>query len=440
MVIRLLYVALILAVVGVTQLSAQVQKVTKYYRTAVNHDGTSVDLFMDIYWDESVFSTERCSNSEPFHEVIMFMHGGFFLGGDRKEFSRHCISLAEQGFVAATIDYRVGGYNSQICTQDNSESTIRAVYRAMQDAHSAMSYLKMNLRRIVQGRTNTDKMYVGGYSAGAITALNLAFLDQQEVDGDYPYLTRSLGPIVESGINRIYPSIVVSIGGAICGDLSYIRNNSRSTFVLAFAGSNDDIVPYQSGNFQNCATNPAMYGAGGFANHLEGAFYCFRTITQPGGGHGSFAGDASRPYVVSEIKAFVSALRRSLWGCEATVRFPFSSNYIYRTGSECFNSYYGKIAINTDDYEPIIETTGSISYSILNQNMEKQPTLSLNLSGRTDVSVKMYTLDGSLVKTIAECSLGSGNYEYAIPNVASGVYMIRICGGEYIRCEKLIIH
>lgn len=437
MVTRLLYVAFVFVIIATSQLYSQVQKITKHYRTAVSYNGTPVDLYMDIFWDENVFSAERCVG-ESYHEVIMFAHGGFFLGGDRREYQQHCITLAERGFVAVTIDYRLGGYDLNVCTQNNSENSTRAVYRALQDAHSAMVYLQRNLSRIVRGLTRTDKMYVGGYSAGAITSLNLAFLDQNEVDNDYPYLKRELGTIVEAGYQRIYPSIVVSTGGAINGNLDYIGNNSRSTFVLAFAGTADNVVPFDTGNFLNCSLNPVLYGTKAFTNYLDQTGFCSRSVVLPGGGHGSFMNSGSFSYVISEIQSFVNALRKSIWGCQGTVRFPISPNYIYLTGRECAN-YYGKIAVDNDDYSPKIESVGTISYTILNQNMESQPTLSLSLSGRTDVSVKMYSLDGSLVRTLAEGSLGSGNHEYVIPDLVSGMYMIRISGGEYIKYEKLIV-
>lgn len=436
---RILFVVLALLIAGTTQLDAQVQMTTKRYRTATTYNGTKIDLFMDIYWDPSVFSVTGCSSTDSFHEVAMFMHGGYFLVGNKREFGSLCYELASRGFVAATISYRLGGYSGGVCTPDNSANLMRTVYRAGQDAHAAMNWLKNNIQSFVPS-TKVDNIYFGGYSAGAMTALSSAFLDQSEVDNDYPFLTAELGPIAEKGVDRIYPSIAISIGGGINGNLDYVINNSRKTYVLAFAGSNDGVVPYYSGSYAGCQFSPTIYGAGGFASRLDREGYCYRTITQMGAGHDAFTSSSVRPYVLSEIVAYTKAVRKSLWGqygCTGSIDLPYSSAYVYETAAECKN-HFGKMSVQEDDIS-VKEESGSISYAVLNLNTQRQPVLSLNLSGRTDVKIQMYTINGTLVSTIANANLGSGNYEYAVPDVTPGVYMLRISGGDYLGCEKVVV-
>jgi hypothetical protein len=436
---RTLFAVLVLLITGMMQLDAQVQMVTKRYRTATTYNGTSIDLYMDIYWDPNVFSVTGCSATDSFHEVAVFMHGGYFLVGNRREFGPLCQELASRGFVAATISYRLGGYNGGACSPDNSANLMRAVYRAGQDAHAASNWLKNNIQSIVSS-TKVDNIYFGGYSAGAMTALSSAFLDQSEIDNDYPFLSAELGPIVEKGVDRIYPSIVISIGGGISGSLDYVTNNSRKTYVLAFAGSNDGVVPYNSGSYQGCQYSPTIYGAGGFASRLDREGYCYRTITLMGGGHSAFTSSVERPYVLSEILAYTKAVRKSLWGqygCTGIIDLPYSSAYVYQTAAECKN-HFGKMSVQEDNVNTK-EETGSISYAILNQNTQRQPVLSVSLSGNADVKIQMYTLNGILVTTIANANLGSGSYEYNLPDVNPGVYMLRISGGEYLGYEKVVI-
>ena len=171
--------------------------------------------------------------------LVMLMHGGSFYFGSRNDqsISKWCQHLASLGYVAASIDYRMGF----VPTTTDIE---RAGYRAIQDAHAALRYLVANQDKY---GIDTSFIFVGGSSAGAITALSLAFMTNENRPSTSFGTTAGddLGDIETSGNNlktRFSIKGVVDMWGAL-PDTSMMRGHNVP--ILAFHGDKDDIVPYR---------------------------------------------------------------------------------------------------------------------------------------------------------------------------------------------------
>lgn len=194
---------------------------------------TDLDLAMDIYipHDDTV----------KYRPLVMLIHGGSFFMGSKSDvaISEWCHNFASMGYVAASIEYRLGFVPSMTPIE-------RAGYKAAQDAHAAMRFLVSNSS--IYG-IDTSMLFVGGASAGAITALNLAFMtDDYRPKTSFDGLFKDdLGPIDASGNdNKATFSIkgVVDMWGAV-SDIKML--DGRAIPVLAFHGDKDDIVPYDYG-------------------------------------------------------------------------------------------------------------------------------------------------------------------------------------------------
>ena len=184
------------------------------------HSGTPkpLTLEMDIYTPEGD-STEK-------RPLLLMMHGGSFFIGHKKEPGQAgwCRYFASLGYVAVSIDYRLG-YHAR-------KSEFReAEYRALEDADAALDYL---LRR-EDLRIDPDRIFVAGTSAGAITALNLAF----RLYGDKPM--DEVKPLRDKDF-RI--RAVANLWGAV-HDLSVLEN--ASVAILSFQSEKDPMVPYDYG-------------------------------------------------------------------------------------------------------------------------------------------------------------------------------------------------
>ena len=184
------------------------------------HSGTPkpLTLEMDIYTPEGDGTGKR--------PLLLMMHGGSFFVGHKDEPGQAgwCRYFASLGYVAVSIDYRLG-YHAR-------KSEFReAEYRALEDADAALDYL---LKR-EDLRIDPDCIFVAGTSAGAITALNLAF----RLYGSEPM--ERVKPLREKDF-RI--RAVANLWGAV-HDLSVLEN--ASVAILSFQSEKDPMVPYDYG-------------------------------------------------------------------------------------------------------------------------------------------------------------------------------------------------
>ncbi len=237
-------------------------------------EGTSsIDLRMHVRFPDNP------SDALTKRPVMLWGHGGGFVSGtlENQDMMAMIDTFANRGYVAATYQYRIG---ADVLYEP---SGYRAVYRAMQDASAAIRYLKENAD--VLG-IDTNYIFIGGSSAGAVGAVHLAYLTDAErpsqaesYDGNgcSPY-GDDLGVINEHPIEKIQtlspyssqtfgitnhhpkPDAVFSCWGAV-GDVEFI-DASDYVPIYMFHGENDAVVPYDEGvPFSVLLTMPTLYGS-----------------------------------------------------------------------------------------------------------------------------------------------------------------------------------
>ncbi|MEM6379005.1 MAG: alpha/beta hydrolase, partial [Bacteroidota bacterium] len=140
------------------------------YGSAIDWQGTNTDLLIDAYFPDTTIDD---LTSRP---AIMVMHGGGFRGGNKLGWQNECLELAKRGFVAFSIQYRLGWDQTQPTGQ------LRATYRANQDARAAMRFI---VHHANQYKVNTDWLFIGGSSAGSINALNTFYMNKEEWDQSF---------------------------------------------------------------------------------------------------------------------------------------------------------------------------------------------------------------------------------------------------------------
>ena len=193
--------------------------------------------------------------------VMLFSDGGFVFGQKRSaDMVTLCDSLARYGYACACIDYR------QNFDATNPESMIRAMYRAVQDARSAVRYFKEYHATF---RVDTSQIFIGGKRAGAIIALHTAFMDTEKERPAASYGQndgrRDLGCLDCSGNPFDYSANVagvINIGGALY-DPSII-DNSPHIPALNIHAKNDNVIPIDMGHpFEQDFDNmfPLVYGS-----------------------------------------------------------------------------------------------------------------------------------------------------------------------------------
>lgn len=169
------------------------------YGLAQDFMGNPDSLVMDLYYPSVAIDT---SAKRPF---IMLFHGGGFSSGDKQsgDIRDLCIHLAMRGFVCASVNYRLG--------HDFSEyGQYKARYRAIQDGNAALRFVVNNANTV---RIDTNWLFVGGQSAGALLALGMVYADQSELDS----------------ISLLYNAVATSIE---LGNLHTSGNNLTNTFTI----------------------------------------------------------------------------------------------------------------------------------------------------------------------------------------------------------------
>ena len=216
----------------------------------VESNTVDIDLDMDVYEPEGDTLTNR--------PVIIFVHTGSFFSGHNEldDVVDLSISAAKRGYVAVSISYRLG---LNILSTYSGE---RAVYRGVQDGGAAIRYLREFPEEF---GINPDQIFMWGTSAGAIVALHLSYLDND----DRPESSYGGGgdpdlgcPICEGNdyVHDPKPNAIVSCWGAI-GDLDWIDSTDTVPAIM-FHGTLDPIVPFNSGfPFTLDIALPIVYGS-----------------------------------------------------------------------------------------------------------------------------------------------------------------------------------
>lgn len=170
-------------------------------------------LLMDVYQPVGDDETER--------PVVLVFHTGNFLpfpenggtGGTKEDSTvvEVCNRLARMGYVAASVDYRLG-WNPIAPTQDERVFTlINAAYRGVQDARTAIRFFKKSVAESENPyAVDTTKMTLWGIGTGGYISLNTQALD------DY---NKVLLPkfTTQDAMGNPFPMVIEGINGDIFG-------------------------------------------------------------------------------------------------------------------------------------------------------------------------------------------------------------------------------
>ncbi|MBK9016460.1 MAG: T9SS type A sorting domain-containing protein [Saprospiraceae bacterium] len=223
------------------------------YGTATTFAGGTENLVLDLY---KPIGDDNCQRP-----LLVMVHGGGFIAGTKNDVDvvQICQEMAARGYVTASVQYRLGmhptnfyvpyafcndwlnpiGMNKCIYASDTLEIS-RALYRATQDVKGAIRFLK---GRHGLDSTDVHNVFVGGSSAGAITALNVAFMDLPseklpftDAQTEAPLPDADLASCVPAPANRSRPDL-----GGIEGDQNLNGHDATVQGVADFMGGMFDL-------------------------------------------------------------------------------------------------------------------------------------------------------------------------------------------------------
>lgn len=246
------------------------------YGQNYDHLGNLQILDLDIY--------EPVGDTASLRPLLIMTHGGNFLGGDKAQgdVAPLCREFAKKGYVTCSINYRVGMENFPFPGPDSVDAA-EAVYRATHDARAAVRFFHKDVA--ISGNTwriDTNYIFFGGSSAGGLTALHLAYMDEIAEIPSYIDTTKlgHGGGVAGLSGNPGYSAkvkAIINISGAL-GDTAWMKPGD--TPVLSFHGDQDGVVPFGSEMIYLLGQYPLLEVDGSYSVHAKaqeiGIENCFK--------------------------------------------------------------------------------------------------------------------------------------------------------------------
>jgi len=365
--------------------------------------GAANQLKLDVY--------EPTGDTELARPLIIWVHGGSFIGGSKtdNDVKTWSESFAKKGYVCASIDYRLGFFPF------DSANAVKAVVRAVQDLKGAIRYFYKDCQTANLYKVDTNHIFIGGSSAGAITALHVAYLDDPCEISDYlsSSTINTLGGLEGNSGNPGYSTKVHAVING-CGALArYSWLEAGDVPLCSFHGTADGTVKYNRG-VVNPGT-PLMYLDGSRMLHeracavgVENQFYTF-----PGAPHVPYLADAS--YMDTTLRFIRDFLVKQM-GCTETML------QAENTPMQSVNLY----AINYCDGTPVNEVCTSVGIQEENISIHLYPNPSngiihISSDGASIHSVNVMDMFGKMQAV----HLSNGN-EIDLSDLPNGTYFVAV--------------
>jgi len=331
------------------------------YNTSRNYASgalTPVTLKLDVYEPTGDVAVQR--------PLLILAFGGAFISGSRQDADivAICQEFARKGYVTAAIDYRLieNDQNNQTAVLLNQSHLVDEVIRAAGDMRAAVRFFKHDAATATANvyRIDPTKIFVGGFSAGAITALEVGYTDNI---ADNPTTTPAYsanggleGNTDLAGTDALLPMYnstgiagVFNIAGGV-NSLSIVDAGDPPLY--SAHGTADTTVPYDCGTIQGtrftiCGSHQLQLQATtvGPANQLHPVV---------GGNHGSPAVDPDRTQIIAEAAVFLQPLVCGAGPLPVTL-----TSFVGRVGStDCAATLTWQTASERNSYAYEIQASG----------------------------------------------------------------------------------
>ena len=367
--------------------------------STVNYSDVYTDQYheMDIYTPDGDTATNR--------PVVLYMHGGSFYAGDKNltDCVDFCTSYAKRGYVAISANYRLS--SNPIIFALSSEEQYRTVLKAVADIKSAVRYLRKDHANGNALGIHPQGIFIGGYSAGAVLSIHLAYIDQisdlptspTNVQG----LVSSIGGTLEGDAgNDGYSSDIsgiISFAGGI-NDLAWIDANDEP--VVFIHGTGDLTVNYNCGPGTNQPTVLNLCGMNAMKPFVDSAGVLNDTLVYTGEGHGWAGSGHANPLFTQAVE--------------------FASNFIYPL-LPCNNLNLG-ITVNKK------------------QEVKQFPNPAINeVNYSSDEVINRIIIHNQMGQIVQNVFVNDKNYNLSLSSYDKGVYYVKILFNNNSTLKKLTV-
>jgi poly(3-hydroxybutyrate) depolymerase len=226
---------------------------TDYTVTTVTYS-TPHNLQMDIYQPTGDTYTNR--------PVMLLAHGGSFISGNKTADGtvvEMCKRFAKRGYVAASINYRLG----DLFSIADSNKAIAIVVKAISDGKAAIRYFVKDAATTNTYKIDTNNIFIGGNSAGAVLFMHAAYLNTfAEVPSYIADTMVTNGGFDGNSGNDGYSlkiRAVVNLAGAL-NKASFVESGNVPS--VNVQGTDDVTVPYNCGKPMSGVVPVTLCGLG----------------------------------------------------------------------------------------------------------------------------------------------------------------------------------
>lgn len=452
------------------------------YTVMLGYPPSLEDLKMDVYTPVGDTATDRY--------LILLAHSGSWFPkgvnslpfGNKSDTSmvHLCTQFAKRGWVAASIDYRLGWNPTPDILggsqEERARTIIQAVYRTMQDMKTAIRFFK---KEALEGNAygiDPTKVVAGGTGSGAYAAVACGSLDRVSELNLFKLLANNGSPYVSidtlgdfegfgglAGWNQENHSgfdsdirLVLNMEGAV-GDSSWIESGEPP--VVNFSGVDDPLVVYKTKTGVVVSTgDPIIEISGSYVIAKEhtrlGNTAVWDTVNwtdpyslhaqslEPYEGLFPFLGrenayeawawyDPNDPYTVDSVE-----LSPGNWVAGTgygSVNNPFASREKGMRYLDTIMNYFNPRAVRVMESEPVskAEVESKAEFRVFRQ---QDATHLVSTSQGAIECIEIWSIDGRLVRRAIVRDVG-----FTINQELKGLYVVRAQIGDEIISRKLLL-
>jgi para-nitrobenzyl esterase len=379
------------------------------YGNNINQAGAAQSLELDVY--------EGTGDIETSRPLLIMAHGGSFIGGSKEatDVVDICTDFAKMGYVCTSIEYRIGMDGIPFPGPDSVDAT-ESVIRAFHDMKAAIRFFYKDARE--NGNNygiDTNQIFIGGSSAGAIAAVHVAYLDDISELPIYVDTTAAGlgGGIAGQSGNSGYSSEiqgVISLAGAL-RDTSWI--DAGDPPIISIHADGDATVPYGTAliSLSGIWDIVTVSGSGAIHPHFDnlGITNCLHTVVG-GTMHPVHAGGADHyDTTIMYVRNFLSSM-------------------VCGTALDCFNT---ASIVGLDDLGA--DLSGSIN--VYPNPVENQINIDLSDAPTGVTIIKMFD---ALGKVVYQQSTSNERIMIDASKFESGIYMIDMIGTNWTATKKVV--
>jgi acetyl esterase/lipase len=167
----------LLALVFFSGLSLQAQK-DRFLKEIFDSVRVVTVTYSDVYQDAAhkadIYAPAKDTAGK--RPLLIYVHGGSFIAGDKgsADCVDFCARFAKMGYTAVSVNYRLGTLMQFMQSKDYQMQT---VMRSLADIKAAIRFFVADAKGNNIYRTDPARIFLGGYSAGAVAALHTAYID-----------------------------------------------------------------------------------------------------------------------------------------------------------------------------------------------------------------------------------------------------------------------